>query len=99
MILVGIPFILMLFVNNRGVGERLLNRQNLLSLTKVISRQSLTLAELRTPQGSRAKTNVPKFLLDVTLHLQRNYGHKKEEWPSGLVTKVYSKKRENEGSF
>ena len=99
LILVGIPSIFMLFVNNRGVGERLLNRQNLINLTKVIFRQSLTLAELRNPHGSRAKTNVPKFLLDVTLHLQRNYGHKREEWPSGLVTIVYSKKRENEGSF
>ena len=87
LILVGIPSILMLFVNKRG-WFFLLSRQNLLSVTKVICRHSLTFAELRTPQDSRAETKVPKFLLDGTLHLKRNYGDKREVWPSGLVTIV-----------
>ena len=42
LILVGIPSILIIPVKNRWVGERggLLNRQNLLSVTKVICRQT-----------------------------------------------------------
>ena len=42
LILVGIPSIFILPVKNRGVGGGLLNKQNLLSVTKVICRQSLT---------------------------------------------------------
>ena len=36
LILVGIPAIFILSVKNRGAGEFLLNRQNPLSVTKVI---------------------------------------------------------------
>ena len=40
-ILVGIPFLLVLSIKNRGWGFFLLNKQNLLGATKVICRQSL----------------------------------------------------------
>ena len=42
LILVGIPSIFISSVKNRGVRGGLLNKQNLLSVTEVICRQSLT---------------------------------------------------------
>ena len=82
-----------------GSRRDLLNRQNVLSVEKAICWQSLTFVELRTHQDYGAETDAPKFLLDATLHLQRNYGNKREDWPSGLLTIVYGKKWEAQGSL